>query len=241
MKKSTGLGSVVILMAIFTFTISLISCQKEKSLSKDGTNLSTASNNSASTKISGAPTKVNSMSLYNKVVDANGMKPMSNATLLFDAVGHMPVSAPDGHQVSLKEFNMASGWADVKCINMGTHVTVHLMGLIPNGIYTIWTVPMKDPGYNGTLDNTIGVGALGAGDGSQNAFTASADGTASLSVTVPAESLSIFGAVGGCFGSEFEVLLATAYHMDGLTHGPTPGDEATWVFQSGFPIFGSQL
>jgi hypothetical protein len=239
MKRITRFWSAVIIIAMLTFTVSLISCQKEQSSNNSnaasGKDATTADNSSGSTKISGAPLKVNAMTMYVKVVDANWQPPVGDATLLFDAVGHAPVVAPDGHQITLGEFNMASGWADVKCVNTGTHVVLHLSGLIPNGVYTVWTMVMN------SSSNFIGVGALGAGDGSQNVFTASDGGTASLSVIMPAGSLSAFGTIGNCFSSEFEVLLATAYHMDGLTHGGVPGNEATWVFQSGFPIVGSKL
>ena len=239
MKRITRFCPAVIIIAMLTFTMSLLSCQKELSsnnndaaLPKDAVK---ADNNSGSSRISGAPVKVNSMAMYVKVVNANWQAPVGDATLLFDAVGHAPVVAPDGHQITLGEFNMASGWADVKCVNTGTHVVIHLSGLIPNGVYTIWTMVMN------SSHNFIGVGALGAPDGSENAFTASPAGTASLSVIMPAGNLSAFGKIGNCFGSEFEVLLSTAYHMDGLTHGGVPGNEATWVFQSGFPIVGSTL
>src|SRR6266446_7535498 len=53
---------------------------------------------------------------------------------------HVPILAPDRHQVTLGEWLKASGRASAKCINKGTHVVVEMSGLIPNGVYTIWYV-----------------------------------------------------------------------------------------------------
>ncbi len=105
----------------------------------------------------------------------------------------------------------------------------------------MWVVTWKSPGFDATLANQIGEGALGAPDGSQNAFTASAAGTASLSVIMPAGSLSEFGTVGNCFSSEYEVQLGVAYHLDMQTHGATPGDYSTFVIPFIFSLHGSQL
>ncbi|MEO7801141.1 MAG: hypothetical protein ABIR81_04040 [Ginsengibacter sp.] len=175
------------------------------------------------------------------VQDADMMPPTGDATLLFAKAGHTAVMAPDGHHITLGEFNRVSGYASIKCINKGTHVVIHLSGLIPNGVYTIWVVSFKSPGYEATLANLIGVGALGAGDGSKNSFTASAAGTGSLSAIMPAGSLSEFGSVNDCLSTEYQVQLLGAYHIDGLTHGGSPGDESTWVEQFVFQFMGAQL
>jgi hypothetical protein len=53
--------------------------------------------------------------------------------------------------------------------------------------------------------------------------------------------LSAFGSVGDCFSSTYEVVLLAAYHLDGQTHGGTPGDFSTWVGQFDFPIWGYKL
>jgi hypothetical protein len=176
------------------------------------------------------------------VEDANMKLPVKDTAKLFDNRGHTPVLAPDGHQITLGEFNMVSGAAEIKCVDLGTHVVIQAKGLIPRGVYTIWTLTFKSPGFDGTtLANLIGNGALGAPDGSENSFTASHDGTASISVTIPAENLSVVGYIGNCLSSEFEVHFVAAYHSDKLTHGGSPGDPSTWVVQFGFPFHGSQL
>jgi hypothetical protein len=169
------------------------------------------------------------------------MTPVGDNTLLWNKSGHTPIMAPDGHQVTLGEFNSVSGYAEIKCINSGTHVVVHLKGLIPNGVYSMWVVTFKSPGFDPTFANQIGEGALGAPDGSQNAFKASPAGTASISAIIPAGPLSEFGLVGNCLSSEYEVQLAAAYHLDNLTHGATPGEPNTWTIPFAFPFHGSQL
>ena len=249
MKRITRFCPAVIIIAMLTFTMSLLSCQKELSSNNNDAALpkdaAKADNSSGSSRISGAPLKVASVLVFEFTEDANKQMPVGNATLLFDRRGHTPILAPDGHQITLGEYNTASGWAHVKCITSGTHTVFHMTGLIPNGVYTIWVLTFKSPGFpspgpNKFL-NLIGNGALGAPDGSENAFVATEDGTASLSVTMPAERLSLFGSVGNCLGSEFEAHLVAAYHSDGLTHGGSPGNPSTWVVQFGFPFHGTEL
>jgi hypothetical protein len=245
MKRTTFFFSAITIMAALTFTVFITSCQKEQSSNTTNAALSnetsTADNSAGDTKISGAPFKINSDHVYIHLEDANGLAPSGDATLLFDNRGHTPVTAPDGHQITLGEYNMVSASADINCNTTGTHVVVHAAGLIPNGVYTIWVLVFKSPGFDGSFVNLIGNGALGAPDGSENAFTASPAGTASLSVIMPAENLSLFGSVGNCLSSSFEVHVVAAYHSDGLTHGGSPGDLSTWVVQFAFPLHGTQL
>lgn len=219
MKRGITFRSTAIGIAVFFMAISISSCKKG-----DHDAL-----------------KVNLEHVYINVEDAKNRPPEGNATLLYDIDGHTPVLAPDGHQVTLGEYNMPSGYAKIKCTNMGTQVVAHMKGLIPNGVYTIWVLTFKSPGFDGTFGNLIGNGALGASDGSGNVFTASAAGTASLAVTMPAGSLSLFGSVGDCFSTEYEVHLVAAYHSDFMTHGSAPGPPTTWVVQFGFIFNGSDL
>ena len=242
MKRNLSLLSTVATIAMLSVAFLLTSCQKENlsSNSDKTSDVSSLQNNNNIAK-SGAPLKVDLMHIYMDVEDAQMMPPTGNNTLLFDHAGHAPVLAPDGHAVPLGEFNMVSGWAHVKCINGGTHVVVHLAGLIPNGVYTLWIMTFQS---NGTSDRLNGVGALGAPDGSQNVLKVNSDGTADLSVTTPAEPLSVFGAIPNCWSSVFKVMVAGAYHLDGQTHGESPGGAdgfTAYVLQFGFPVMGSQL
>ena len=230
--------SAVTMIAVLTIVISFTSCKKE----------SQALNSSNSSTLSEQQTAPLRLDLVHEPIfldlfieDANMQPAVGDNTLLWDKFGHVPILAPDGHQVTLGEFSSTSGYAEVKCVNAGTHVVIHFKDLIPNGVYSIWVATWKSPGFDATLANEIGQGALGAPDGSQNAFTASPAGTASLSVIMPAGSLSQFGTVGNCFSSEYELQLAAAYHLDMQAHGATPGDDSTFVIPFIFSLHGSQL
>jgi hypothetical protein len=138
---------------------------------------------------------------------------------LHDAFGPElnPVLAPDGHQISWGEYNQARGRVLLRCGPKGTHVVMHLSGLIPKGVYTIWVFTFAE-GVTGP----IGAGALGAPDGSHSAFVASASGEGNIVVHHPAGSLSVNGSVGSCLLDEYEFHLVGAYHSDGEVYGPTP-------------------
>lgn len=182
--------------------------------------------------------------VYTFVSDAAGNPPVGDATPLYllPRFGHAPILAPDGHQVTLGEWDAVSGRATVKCINKGTHTVIHVSGLIPNGVYTIWQLVFKAPGFDGTFANLVGVGALGANDGGDNAFRASAAGEGAVSAITPGGPLSALapGAttkydIAACsLQDEFEVHYVGAYHLDGRTYGPVPGARTTFAEQFGF-------
>ncbi|MEO6288520.1 MAG: hypothetical protein ABIO76_01290 [Ginsengibacter sp.] len=165
------------------------------------------------------------------IEDPKMQPPSGENTLLWNNRGHVPIMAPDGHHITLGEFNKPTGYAEIDCKRQGTSVKVHVKGLIPNGVYTIWVLTFKSPGFEPTFANLIGNGALGAADGSMNKFTASSHGTATLSATMPAGPLSLFGSVTDCLFSEYEVHMVAAYHLDFVTHGGMPGPPNTWVAQ----------
>jgi hypothetical protein len=131
--------------------------------------------------------------------------------------------APDKHQVTAGEWKAVNGHASVKCSAAGTHVVIHLSGLIADGVYTVWLATFKAPGFDGTFDNMIGLGVLGRNDGSENTIVASPDGEGQLSVFQPAGPLSLKGETSDCLLDEFEFRLLAAYHIDGQTHGGSPG------------------
>jgi hypothetical protein len=162
-------------------------------------------------------------------VDLNGNPPASPNTPMgsFFCIGLgepiLPILTPTGQPVTLAQYMQATGAASAKCDSQGTHVVIHLSGLIPHGTYTVWLL---------TAD---GEGSLGANDGSQNAFRVSSDGTAELSVFQPAGPLSVAGSVGSCL-LDNGFLLAVAYHLDNQTHGGTPsgGDDCLIGIPIGF-------
>ena len=169
------------------------------------------------------------------IQDVNGQPPASSSTPLFEARQHNPILAPDGHQVTLAEFNAVSGYVSVQCLNDGTHVTVHLANLIPQGVYTIWNLVFKAPGFDPSFANLIGLGAIGASTGAQNVFRASASGEGVVSATTPAGPLSVFGEIGACAPVDlFEWHVVGVYHIDGQSHGSSTGPAGTAVEQFGF-------
>ena len=237
--------STVIMMAVLTTVLSLTSCKKE-SLPLNSDRISDPAalqkSNNISAEKSGAPLKVDGMQAYLRVRNSAGEMVNSatpGTTLLWTRPGPQSGSslikllAPDGHQLTLAEFRMVSGWVDVKCINMGTHAVFHMKGLIPNGVYTLWIFAFRSPGP----PNLMGAGPFGAPDGSNNSFLADAEGTASVSIKLG--DLAYLGFSGNCLSSVFESHIVTAYHPDQQTHGATPG--SIWVAQIFFPVLGSKL
>jgi hypothetical protein len=132
---------------------------------------------------------------------------MGNAMCLPGAV--VPILTPTGQPVTMAQWLGVTGTATAKCVQGGTHVTLHLSGLIPNGVYTVW------------LFAGDAVGSLGKNDGSENVLKVSTSGQADLSVFQPAGPLSVTGSVTDCLNSGPFTLLV-AYHLDGRTYGPTP-------------------
>ncbi|MCI0626382.1 MAG: hypothetical protein L0387_32850, partial [Acidobacteria bacterium] len=160
-------------------------------------------------------------------------------TPLWDSRFGLPALAPDGHQVTLGEWLQASARASAKCTSDGTHVTIHMSGLIPKGVYTFWLMIFDGPFPAASetkpfpFGNLVGVGALGPNDGSENGFQASASGEGQLSVMVPPGPLSDFGPpflnqiydLEGCLLDEVGFHLVALYHFDGQSYGPVPGYE----------------
>ena len=140
----------------------------------------------------------------------------------------MPVIAPDGHQLMLGEFLMSTGKAEVECTGRGTRSELHYKHLIPNATYTVWQLAFDATG------NLLAIGALGPNDGSRNSFHSSSNGEGELSTTTPAGPLSMFGSLGACALDQFDLVYALAYHIDGMTHGPTPGPDGTYAEQNTF-------
>src|SRR5262249_49170008 len=61
-------------------------------------------------------------------------------TALVESRVNRPILAPDGHQMTLGEFNAAQGTISAKCTKDGTRTSLHMNGLIPNGVYTVWLI-----------------------------------------------------------------------------------------------------
>src|SRR5262245_40370839 len=82
------------------------------------------------------------------------------ATLIYEQATGVPIPATDGHPMTLAEFLQVRGSVSVGCTSLGTHAVLELTGLVPNGLYTIWVVTFKSPGYHEAgFDTLIGNGA----------------------------------------------------------------------------------
>ena len=172
------------------------------------------------------------------IEDKDGMSPANDTMLLWNNRGHTPILDPLGHQVTLGEFKNVKGIARISCVSRGTGIDINLQGLIPNGKYSIWVFTFKLPGFHNNFSNLIGNGALKLNNGTENRFTAFPDGSASLSTTINAQSLSIFGSIGDCLFSEFEIHLMVAYSYNSAHNGP-PENPDSWVTQFLFPFLGN--
>jgi hypothetical protein len=80
--------------------------------------------------------------------------------------------------------------------------------------------------------NLVGIGSLGAIDGSENTFQASASGEGQLTVRMAPRPISLTPpppflanrpyVVEGCLLDEVEFQLSAVYQFDGMSHGPSP-------------------
>jgi hypothetical protein len=133
-------------------------------------------------------------------------------------------------QLTLEEYQRVSGSIGVKCTSGGTFTAMHMTGLVPHGVYTIW-LAKPDPT---DMTKMVGVGALGKDDGSENHFVADAYGEADIEATTQGGKLSTFGTISECWLAEPIVQVAGVYHIDGMTHGPVIGPDGTYAAQFAF-------
>lgn len=173
------------------------------------------------------------------VENDNREMPTALDDLIYENRLHNPVTAPDGRQLTWAEFGTVQGKAEAICRENGVEVALSLSGLIPNGVYTIWNVVFEAPGMDPTdpILGLDGLGAAGKGDGSDNAFVASATGEAQITMLSPGGDLSMLSNIpmGQCpLTDNFEWHVVGAYHMDGQTYGGDLGPVGTGVEQFGF-------
>lgn len=87
---------------------------------------------------------------------------------------------------------------------------ITLQNLVPNGTYTVWCSRITFPPNVAIVDKPCG-----AEDGSENIFQTDEEGNATFSLTMnPLEPST----------QETASVIAVAYHSDGKTYGPIPGD-----------------
>ncbi len=189
---------------------------------------------------------------YHQITDADGnaLSSMSDPnTPIYASRGSKPAFlAPDGHHLTLGEFDRVQGLALANCSGAGTHLTLNLSGLLPDGIYTLWLV-IKEPGMDGA-PTPIGLGSFGAAAGGDSQLIVAADGTSSISVLQPAgpltnsippqpeASMDERYVVGSCLFEEAIFEAHVIYHNDGSMYGDYPGSGETWATQAAF-VFSS--
>ena len=119
--------------------------------------------------------------------------------------------------ITLGDWFAAKGSGTYSCVDGEGNIDLTFEKLVPNGVYTMWhdffVWPPTKP-FIGTYDLP-----LGARDGSENVFTADADGNAQFVRTFkPCLQLS---------GEQLIAELAIAWHSDGKTYGHEPGEFST--------------
>ncbi|MEM8814268.1 MAG: hypothetical protein AAGE85_00430 [Pseudomonadota bacterium] len=119
--------------------------------------------------------------------------------------------------ITLGEWLSGTGQGEYTCADGEGRLDIRFGNLVPDGVYTLWQFFMADPPtepFSGALALPVG-----ARDGSQTIFRADADGNAHFEQR--------FRPCLQPTGEHLTAGLATAYHSDGRTYGPLPGEYAT--------------
>ena len=158
-----------------------------------------------------------------EVRNAAGGVPTGSSELLYavnvftDPSTSVPILGPDGEHVTLGEWDNAEGSVEIYCSGETTVMEFSFSGLLPEGVYTLWVGPMSG-------NNILGTGALGDGSGTDNILDVSPLGNAEISVSMEPGSLSVFGTLSSCLlTNQTDIVLILDYHIDGQTHGASPG------------------
>jgi hypothetical protein len=182
-------------------------------------------------------TFIRMMRVNDEIRDSNGAMVSETTppeTPLYEFRKGNPLLGPGGQcHITLGEFKQVAGSIAVKCTKAGTRVAIHMTGLIPHGVYTIW-IAKPDPANPAKPPEQFG--ALGSEDGATgNSITADGNGEAYISATNPGGKLSGAGTIGACWlQDEPMVQVAGVYHIDGQAHGATAGPDGTYAGQFAF-------
>lgn len=136
-------------------------------------------------------------------------------------------------QLSWSQFKDVAGRIRLKCVKKGTHVSMHLSGLVPKGLYTVWVVAFdddfhaEDRALGTAFENLIGSAPLGDNNGGENVFRASQSGEGQVAaIDEPAKFTGPGfiepGTSERCLLDHYEVHFIGALHLDDETHGPNP-------------------
>lgn len=123
-------------------------------------------------------------------------------------VGPFPQGIPLGF--TLGEWLAASATGTYTIQGDQATLDLTFANLVPNGVYTVWCATVNPPPADTAVDKPCG-----APDGSENVFTADANGNATFRLTMPR--------LVDTTDTSLQVI-AAAYHSDGKSYGPLPGD-----------------
>ena len=163
-----------------------------------------------------------SVQLLEEILDKDGNTPTDPNELLFaknifdDPLGQLnEIKAPDGHQVTLSEFETANGNLSVHCNGNSSTIEISLEGMIPNGTYTFWLAYLNKTRKVGEQIDfandfvNFNNPPIGASDGTENIAIADANGTISATL-----------AHGSCIlTDEVALVIPILYHINGKTFG----------------------
>jgi hypothetical protein len=160
--------------------------------------------------------------LLEEIVDKDGNTPSAPgeplfAKNIFDApLGQLnEIKAPDGHQVTLSEFQAAKGNLLVSCNGNSSAIESTMEGLSPMGTYTFWLAYLNKTRKVGEAIDfandfvNFNNPPVGPADGSGNVLTAGADGKIEATLTH-----------GSCIlTDEVALVIPVLYHINGNTFG----------------------
>ena len=158
---------------------------------------------------------------------------------IFELSGKFPLTSPLSRKVTLEEFKAVNGEMALTVLEDGFQMRLKLSQLIPNGVYSLWIKTLgKASAEDGIgADSLTGKGVLGSRDGTQSAFVANSDGTASIEVFTPSGDLSMFGKIDSRTILEGSKLFVVGvYHLDNKPSGPVLLADGSAVEQFGFPF-----
>ncbi|TAI47195.1 carboxypeptidase-like regulatory domain-containing protein [Flagellimonas allohymeniacidonis] len=160
--------------------------------------------------------------ILEEIVDKDGNTPTSPSEPLYAANIFDPplglltaIKAPDGHQITLEEFEKAEGKLDVHCNGDKSYINVALEGMIPNGTYTFWLAYLNKTRKVGEAidfanDFVFRTNPpVGASNGTENIAVADENGTISL----------VFEHASCILTDEVALVIPILYHINGKTFG----------------------
>jgi hypothetical protein len=177
----------------------------------------------------------------NPLVDVDGNLATEPDTLLYSRIQYPreAIIAPDGHHVTLEEWLAVGGQGHITNTPQGTELSLELTGLVPGGVYTVWSFYFTDPPFNfapfiNTQSASVASGAIGAADGSESRLDADENGTATYVATIPPGPLSISGeAPSWVLDGYSSFAVVGVYDVEG-PYGTVPGPHHVGHFVVGF-------